>query len=176
MIVCPRCGGEAEASLNCRACHGAGHLTWDEFARVMDADDGGPVRHYARPSAHHDACVAFMLMVRMQSGRHPCLRWLHHIGNERRDVKEARTCKAEGTLPGVPDYCLPWPAGGAHGLYLEMKTPGDSLRHEQRAFLEAVAAAGYRAAVAYGAAQAWQAVEEYLTGVEQTPGEIVVYR
>lgn len=36
----------------------------------------------------------------------------------------AAAMKAEGVRPGVPDMCLPVPAGQYAGLYIELKVPG----------------------------------------------------
>lgn len=102
-----------------------------------------------------------MDLVRMHIGRYPCLRWFHRIENRHRDKATAGSLKAEGSLRGVPDYFLPWPSAMHAGLYLEMKVGADRASHEQREFLEAVSAAGFRAVIAYGATQAWAALEAY---------------
>ncbi len=83
----------------------------------------------------------------------------------RRDVATGARLKAEGALAGVPDVCLAWPAGGYHGLYLELKKRrGGRASTAQNAVLDALEAAGYRAIVVHGAAEAIATVEAYMAG------------
>jgi hypothetical protein len=105
-----------------------------------------------------------MRWVRLQYGRWPVLRLLHHIPNGGlRGKAAAGKLKAEGTKAGVPDYFLPHPRGGYHGLYIELKAPGGRPTPEQREFLSAAAEQGYRAEVAVGWEAARGIIRDYMT-------------
>lgn len=52
--------------------------------------------------------------------------------------------KAMGLRPGVSDLFLSIPAGGYHGLYIEIKTETGSQSPEQQAFERCMTAAGYK--------------------------------
>jgi hypothetical protein len=61
--------------------------------------------------------------------------------------------------------CLPVPAKGFHGLYIELKRTGGTpcdVRPEQSAWLEALNGHGYRAVVAYGWEEAVGLIKAYL--------------
>ena len=80
-----------------------------------------------------------------------------------REMKEAIRLKAEGVLPGVPDIFIANPAGGYHGLFIEMKrAEGGRLSDAQRKIIEALREAGYRVAVCYGADDAWDVLCSYV--------------
>lgn len=100
----------------------------------------------------------------MEARRHPELNLLHHIPNGgSRDPREARNLKQEGVKAGVPDICLPVPRGGYNGLYIEMKRiRGGRLSDEQRGWLAALTANGYRAEVCRGWEAAKDLILEYL--------------
>jgi len=75
----------------------------------------------------------------------------------------------------VPDLCLPWPAGGWHGLYIEIKAAGGSASPEQRRWIDRLKAAGYRAEVCVGWEAAARVLSDYLEGnkherTEHDPG------
>lgn len=77
---------------------------------------------------------------------YPELTRLHAIPNGGgRSKAEAGRLKAEGVKPGVCDLCLPVPAGGKHGLYLELKKKGGSPKPEQWDWLTYFHRAGYTA-------------------------------
>lgn len=115
-------------------------------------------------ASEHTESVRFMRHVNMNLlPNHPELRWLHHIPNggwRKRAV--AGKLKAEGVKPGVYDYCLPWPRGVYHGLYLEMKADKGRLSAEQKEFREFVTAQGYRVVEAWGWEEAYSAVCDYI--------------
>lgn len=62
-------------------------------------------------------------------------RLLFHIPNGGKRTKiEASRLKAMGVLPGVPDLFLALPLGGYHGMFIEIKKPGqipdeDKMKH-----------------------------------------------
>ena len=95
----------------------------------------------------------------------PRLLLLFHIPNGGlRNKATAVRMKAEGVKAGVPDLCLPVPAGIYHGLFIEMKKRDRSngLSKEQRNWISMLRSQGYRAEVAYGADDAIRMIEEYL--------------
>lgn len=88
---------------------------------------------------------------------------IHHIPNGgSRGRREAPLLKAQGVRPGVPDYGLPLPRGGYHGLYLELKAGDGALRPEQQADLERLHADGYRAVCAWTAEAAFAELVRYV--------------
>lgn len=105
-----------------------------------------------------------MRIVAMHESRLPELGMLFHTPNGgNRNVITAKKLKAEGVKPGVPDLCLPVPRGGYHGLFIEMKRQkGGVVSPEQKAWLQALNALGYRAEVCKGAAEAWDVIREYV--------------
>lgn len=57
-------------------------------------------------------------------------RLLFHIPNGGKRTKiEAGRFKAMGVLPGIPDLFFSYPNKGYHGMYIEMKKPGE-IPHE----------------------------------------------
>lgn len=112
----------------------------------------------------HEEQVALMRLVEMHKGRWPELGMLYAIPNgSERNVIVGRKLKAEGVKKGVPDLCLPVPRGGYHGLYVEMKRQKRSQTSaEQKAWIAALKALGYRAEVCKGATEAWDVIREYV--------------
>jgi hypothetical protein len=115
---------------------------------------------------------------------HPEVKWLFAIPNGAklpysRDARGNRHCnqanilKDEGLKSGVPDLCLPVPAGGYHGLYIEMKSLSKSakLSAEQKAWIEGLNALGYRAVVCFGCEAAKLEIVNYL--LRRTAGRVV---
>lgn len=100
----------------------------------------------------------------MMEYRYPELRYMYHVPNGGyRNKAEAGRFKAQGVKSGVPDVVLPVARGGYHGLYVEMKrTEGGRVSTEQREWLEALTAQGYKAEVAYGWEEAKDVIEKYL--------------
>lgn len=99
------------------------------------------------------------------------LKLIHAIPNGGARGNDSRTnqirgamLKAEGVRKGVPDIFLPFPCGGYHGLYIEMKVVDKSkarVSPEQEKFIKELSLLGYRCEVCYGAEQAKQAVLRY---------------
>lgn len=119
-----------------------------------------------RRHGEHAEQVALFRWAGLARTRHPELALLFAIPNGgHRHIQVARRLKAEGVRPGVPDICLPVPRGGWHGLYLELKTATGATSSEQRSWLEALAAQGYRVAVCRGWEAARECLRAYLDGV-----------
>ena len=104
--------------------------------------------------------AALMSWAQMQSWRWPELSLLFHIPNGgARSKSEAARFKAEGVKAGVPDLFLPVPRGEWHGLFIELKRQaGGRLSDEQKEWIPALQAQGYRVEVCKG----WEAAAELL--------------
>ena len=70
----------------------------------------------------------------------PNLLWWHVPNGGRRHPAEARKFKEMGVRPGVPDLCFVLP-GGLSG-FIELKAGKNTLEPSQKAFGEALVAAG----------------------------------
>ena len=67
-----------------------------------------------------------------------------------------------GVRSGVPDLCLPIPASGYHGLYIELKTVHGKPTDQQQRWISALNGFGYLAVVCYGWEAAKDAIIRYL--------------
>jgi len=93
----------------------------------------------------------------------PELRYLFHIPNGgARTAVGGAILKSEGVKKGVPDYFLPVPSQGYHGLFIELKTATGKLSPEQKTWLENLTKLGYSACVARGWEEATEAIKLYL--------------
>lgn len=101
---------------------------------------------------------------KLNEKRHPELQLLFHIPNEgKRSYATGNRMRSEGLKKGVPDLFLPIPKGRFHGLFIEMKRiKGSVISSEQKAWIRALNAVGYKAVVAYGWEEASKDIEEYL--------------
>lgn len=108
---------------------------------------------------------AVMEWAEAASGRWPELKLLYHVPNEgQRSMATGGRLRAEGLKSGVPDLCLPSARGGYHGLYIEMKRrQGGRTSPEQKEWLEALEAEGYKTALCRGADAAIETIMGYLT-------------
>ena len=74
----------------------------------------------------------------------PRLAWLHHTPNGgKRSKAAAGRLKAMGVVAGIPDVCLPVPARGFYGMYIELKAPGETPSPAQQACMAGLTAQGY---------------------------------
>ena len=103
-----------------------------------------------------------------QAHVHPELELLYHIPNGgSRNVIEAYHLRKQGVRAGVPDLCLPVARNGYHGLYIEMKRrKGGQVSVNQKRWLIALQAQGYKAVIACGADEAIRTILSYLEGVK----------
>lgn len=116
-----------------------------------------------RPVSEDDEQKAVVLWARMSVGRYPELAFLFHIPNGgKRDVREAAKFKGMGVLAGVPDLCLPVPRGGAHGLFIEMKSATGTTTDKQERIIAFLRGQGYTVAVCKGFNAARAAITEYM--------------
>lgn len=121
-----------------------------------------PASRFGRMSAAEYR--ALLKAEQQPSGRWPELRLLYHVPNEgQRSIATGGRMRAEGLKSGVPDLCLPSAHGKYHGLYIEMKrTKGSKTSQEQKEWLAALKAEGYKTAICKGADAAIKAIETYL--------------
>lgn len=114
--------------------------------------------------SEHDEQAALFEWARIEANRgvEP-LRWLFAIPNGGlRARRTAAKLKAEGVKAGVPDLMLPYPAGGYHGLFIEMKFGSNKPTKKQKAWLAGLSKAGYQVAVCWGWDEARLVIESYL--------------
>lgn len=120
-----------------------------------------------RAHREHDEQAALFKWAAYQSCYYPMLRLMYAIPNAaRRSMRQGAWMKAEGMKAGVPDICLPWPSGGYHGLYIELKAGNGKATEAQREWITALDSAGYKAVVCYGWAKARQVIETYIRADE----------
>jgi hypothetical protein len=115
--------------------------------------------------------VNLFTWAKMASGADPRLKLLFAVPNGgKRDYVTAARMQAEGVKRGVPDVCLPVPAGGHHGLWLELKAGKNTLSEEQAVWLNLLRAHGYAVDVVRDDwAQAKRIIEHYLRGKFRAP-------
>lgn len=93
----------------------------------------------------------------------PELNLMFHIPNGGyRNITTAKRLKAEGVKAGVPDICLPVPAGEYNGLFIELKVGKNKPTPNQNKWICALQQQGYFVAICYGWEQAKEAIEDYL--------------
>ena len=115
----------------------------------------------------HEEQTALFAWAKVEARHDPRLELLHAIPNGMAlsSIAEASRAKRTGRKAGVPDMCLPVPAGGYHGLYIELKRTGGTpcdVKPEQSRWLEQLNGQGYRAVVSYGWKDAVEMIEHYL--------------
>ena len=133
-------------------------LSWSRQQMIAAALEKKP-----RSSNEHDEQVSFFDALALDYERLPALKWIQAIPNGgHRDKAVAGKLKAEGVKKGVSDIFVPIPAGGYHGLYIEMKAGKNTLTSEQKAFGEFVKSRGYSFYPAWSAIEALAALALYL--------------
>ena len=76
---------------------------------------------------------ALFTWAELSLGKYPDLKWMYHIPNEgKRSKSNGAELVRQGLKKGVPDICLPVPRGKYHGLYIEMKRIGETLREDKK--------------------------------------------
>lgn len=94
----------------------------------------------------------------------PELEWLYHIPNGgARDKVTAAILKRQGVKRGIWDTNLPVARKGFHGLWIEIKKPGEKLSQDQEEFGEFVVSEGYAAHVVDDWQVAINIVRDYLS-------------
>lgn len=115
------------------------------------------------PSEESEQIILFQ-WADVKAARYPALKLLHAIPNGGfRILQTAVKLKRQGVKKGVPDICLPVAAKGYHGLYIELKRRvGGRLSVEQKSWLNALNAQGYKAEVCLGFDDAVTVIKDYL--------------
>jgi hypothetical protein len=86
-----------------------------------------------------------------------------HIGNERKASYYAGyIMKRMGVLKGASDLFMAWPKGGYHGLFIEVKSKIGRPSPEQKAFIQRMRDAGYKAEFCYGAEEVISTMKDYI--------------
>lgn len=86
-----------------------------------------------------------------------------HIGNERKATYYmGYIMKRMGVLKGASDLFMAYPAGGFHGLFIEVKSKTGRPTAEQKAFIDRMRSVGYRAEICYGAEEVINTMKEYI--------------
>ena len=80
----------------------------------------------------------------------------------KRNIVVAAKLKAEGSLSGVPDLCIPAPRNGHHGLYIEMKAGKNKATDNQLEVILKLRKEGYRCEVCYSYDDFKKIIEDYL--------------
>lgn len=136
------------------------NITEADYQRIV-ARQGKPEKRVAALPCPSEAQEqeAVIQWAHASAARYPGCELLFHIPNENAHHKVR-----QGVCAGVPDLLLPVARGGYHGLWLELKR-ADGSNHPsplQLAWLARLECEGYRCCVAYGAAQAIDAITKYL--------------
>ena len=115
-----------------------------------------------QPLESEEQTALFQWAVWMEN-RAPQLRLLYAIPNGgTRHKIEAANLKRQGVKAGVPDICLPYPSGGYHSLYIELKVGKNKPSKNQEDWIKDLNAAGNKAIVCYGFEEAKKEIEKYL--------------
>lgn len=122
--------------------------------------------------SEHDEQSALFAWASLLAPQYPALAMMYaipngaklpyRVKNGRRWSPEAQRLKAEGLRPGVPDWCLPVPGHGWHGVYVEMKFKDNKPTPEQQWWLDHLNDYGYLAVPAWSAREASEIVCEHL--------------
>lgn len=118
----------------------------------------------ARPEQDAGALlVKWIDLVVLPDGLRPGLFFYHVANGGGRSRVEAGILKGQGVRAGWPDYCLDLPAGGYHGLRLELKAlDGPKPPDHQLEILERLESVGFKCCVAWGFEEAQAYVVDYL--------------
>lgn len=87
-------------------------------------------------------------------------------GDEKARAIQMTSMKLEGFRNGVPDLMLAVPKGYHNGLFIEMKTRTGIVSAEQKAFIEYLNLAHYKAEVCRSTELAIEAITTYLGGTK----------
>jgi hypothetical protein len=117
------------------------------------------------PSEHSDQAALFRWLSQIAViYKIPGLLLSYAVPNAaKRGKRLAAYMKAEGMKAGVPDVCIPVPAKGYHGLYIEMKREdgGDGPTDDQKHYIDSLNQLGYLAAQCNGYDAARRVVMDY---------------
>lgn len=134
-----------------------------------------PIRRIKKnKSGEHDEQVIIFNWAKLHEKRWPCLKYMYATLNGVKLTKgQAAKMKAAGNKKGVPDIVLPFPCDGFHGLYVELKIPGNTPTQHQKDYMEYLNSVGYFATTAYGYKEAIQIIENYISGNRKYQWQLV---
>lgn len=75
---------------------------------------------------------------------------------------DASDLLSEGLLKGIPDLFLAVPSQNYHGLFIEVKQPGELPRHEQVSIMNILSKQSYKCVVCYTYLEIRDSILEYL--------------
>jgi hypothetical protein len=88
---------------------------------------------------------------------------VHIAGSAKGRARHMAALKKRGLKPGVSDIVIAYPAGGFHGMFLEMKRDNQApVSDEQKRFQELMRAVGYHCVIARGYQNAVDHIQAYL--------------
>lgn len=118
----------------------------------------------ARQDREHEEQVVFIKWCQLQSKKYPDLHLMFAIPNGgQRSITTASKLKREGVKAGVPDLHLPVAKGDFHSLFIEMKVGKNKPTELQLKMMKALEEAGNYCAVCYGAKEAIEVTQKYLS-------------
>lgn len=127
----------------------------------MAGKTAGMYKSGAIPTEHNEQKALFAWWRAQYRDMEPLLIAIPNGGA--RSLRTGAMLKAEGVRAGVPDIFLAWPAGGYHGLWIELKRRAHGYATpEQKFMLGAFRRAGYDCAVCRGWDEAREKIQSYL--------------
>lgn len=98
----------------------------------------------AKHGTEHSHQSALFAWAALNRSKYPELEWMFAIKNVEKGGKVfGAIAKAEGVKKGVSDILLPVARHNCHGLFIEMKKPGEKARVDQLAFGKQMQSNGY---------------------------------
>ena len=117
-----------------------------------------------RQDKEHEEQVVFMQWCHLQEKKFPELKLMFAIPNGgQRSITTASKLKKEGVKAGVPDLHLPVARGEYNSLFIEMKAGKNKATAHQLKMMELLSDAGNLCVICYGAKEAIQATQSYLS-------------
>ena len=153
---CKRVGCSCDQSMPCAAADDCVLFQWD-LDRIKSVQPKRGDSRTPTEAEEQEELVAWCEMKRIP---------IIHIPNERKcSAAAAASLSRQGLRKGFPDNFIPIAGGKYHGLFIELKRGKKSLSRvspEQREWVKALNAQGYKALISYGAEAAKSVITEYL--------------
>ncbi len=119
--------------------------------------------HLPRDYEHLEQVAFFNLLSRVN---HPAAFLAYAVPNQAVAKFKSKAMRvrfwAEGVRGGIPDLHIAYPSQGFHGLWIEMKRPGEKPRPEQVAWHERLREAGHKVEVCFSCKEAFKIFCDYL--------------
>jgi hypothetical protein len=94
-----------------------------------------------------------------------------HLAN---GVRGAAMLKSGGYLNGIPDLCIYRASGTQHGLFIELKLPGNKPTAQQEKVHNLLRSENYTVEIAHTVDEFWNAVSNYLNPIGKKQDPILV--